>query len=214
MPTFVYMTNCDGCGYCVDICPSDIMHIDPQQEPEPIAAQADQQRPQVPKLRHGGRGPRCGCRIGEHQQGGGDDVEEEAVHHQQMADPAPRVAELAGSQTRDDDGFSGGRNEFPATDAARRSGSDDLPMLKEVLSASLVDHVDERAEEDQHDHRYHKDLHRNRRYGCGKRSEWIELEHWRTPKRASVFSALRVENPHPDSPGPQSGKNSIPGRCG
>lgn len=29
MPTFVYMTKCDGCGKCVDICPSDIMHIDP-----------------------------------------------------------------------------------------------------------------------------------------------------------------------------------------
>ena len=29
MPTFVYMTRCDGCGLCVDICPSDIMHIDP-----------------------------------------------------------------------------------------------------------------------------------------------------------------------------------------
>jgi len=28
MPTFVYMTSCDGCGHCVDICPSDIMHID------------------------------------------------------------------------------------------------------------------------------------------------------------------------------------------
>ena len=28
MPTFVYMTQCDGCGHCVDICPSDIMHID------------------------------------------------------------------------------------------------------------------------------------------------------------------------------------------
>ena len=28
MPTFVYMTNCDGCGHCVDICPSDIKHID------------------------------------------------------------------------------------------------------------------------------------------------------------------------------------------
>jgi adenylylsulfate reductase subunit B len=23
------MTRCDGCGLCVDICPSDIMHIDP-----------------------------------------------------------------------------------------------------------------------------------------------------------------------------------------
>ncbi len=29
MPTFVYMTDCDGCGECVDICPSDIMQIDP-----------------------------------------------------------------------------------------------------------------------------------------------------------------------------------------
>ncbi len=29
MPTFTYMTRCDGCGQCVDICPSDIMHIDP-----------------------------------------------------------------------------------------------------------------------------------------------------------------------------------------
>ncbi|MHB1353242.1 MAG: adenylyl-sulfate reductase subunit beta [Thiobacillus sp.] len=29
MPTFVYMGRCDGCGQCVDICPSDIMHIDP-----------------------------------------------------------------------------------------------------------------------------------------------------------------------------------------
>jgi len=28
MPSFVYMTRCDGCGHCVDICPSDIMHID------------------------------------------------------------------------------------------------------------------------------------------------------------------------------------------
>ena len=24
------MTRCDGCGHCVDICPSDIMHIDPK----------------------------------------------------------------------------------------------------------------------------------------------------------------------------------------
>ncbi len=29
MPTFVYKTDCDGCGEGVDICPSDIMHIDP-----------------------------------------------------------------------------------------------------------------------------------------------------------------------------------------
>ena len=28
MSTFVYMTKCDGCGHCVDICPSDIMNID------------------------------------------------------------------------------------------------------------------------------------------------------------------------------------------
>ncbi len=28
MPTFTYMTRCDGCGQCVDICPSDIMHVD------------------------------------------------------------------------------------------------------------------------------------------------------------------------------------------
>ena len=24
MSTFVYMTRCDGCGHCVDICPSDM----------------------------------------------------------------------------------------------------------------------------------------------------------------------------------------------
>ena len=30
MPTFVYMTRSDGCGHCVDICQSDIMHIDPE----------------------------------------------------------------------------------------------------------------------------------------------------------------------------------------
>ncbi len=29
MPTFTDMTKCNGCGECVDICPSDIMHIDP-----------------------------------------------------------------------------------------------------------------------------------------------------------------------------------------
>jgi adenylylsulfate reductase subunit B len=28
MPTFTDMTKCNGCGECVDICPSDIMHID------------------------------------------------------------------------------------------------------------------------------------------------------------------------------------------
>ena len=27
MPTFVYNSKCDGCGKCVDICPSDIMHL-------------------------------------------------------------------------------------------------------------------------------------------------------------------------------------------
>ena len=27
MPTFVYTSKCDGCGKCVDICPSDIMHL-------------------------------------------------------------------------------------------------------------------------------------------------------------------------------------------
>ncbi|MDA8095837.1 MAG: adenylyl-sulfate reductase subunit beta [Betaproteobacteria bacterium] len=30
MPTFTYMARCDGCGECVDICPSDIMHIEPR----------------------------------------------------------------------------------------------------------------------------------------------------------------------------------------
>jgi adenylylsulfate reductase subunit B len=29
MPTYTDMSRCDGCGECVDICPSDIMHIDP-----------------------------------------------------------------------------------------------------------------------------------------------------------------------------------------
>lgn len=29
MPTFVYTSKCDGCGVCVDICPSDILHIAP-----------------------------------------------------------------------------------------------------------------------------------------------------------------------------------------
>jgi adenylylsulfate reductase subunit B len=29
MPTFVYPWKCDGCGDCVDICPSDIMHMIP-----------------------------------------------------------------------------------------------------------------------------------------------------------------------------------------
>jgi adenylylsulfate reductase, subunit B len=29
MPTYVDMMKCDGCGECVQICPSDIMHIDP-----------------------------------------------------------------------------------------------------------------------------------------------------------------------------------------
>ena len=28
MSTFVYMTRCDGCGHCVDICPSVIMPLD------------------------------------------------------------------------------------------------------------------------------------------------------------------------------------------
>src|SRR5271155_5110560 len=27
MPTFVDPSKCDGCGKCVDICPSDIMHL-------------------------------------------------------------------------------------------------------------------------------------------------------------------------------------------
>jgi adenylylsulfate reductase, subunit B len=31
MPTFVTAEKCKGCMQCVDICPSDIMHIDPQQ---------------------------------------------------------------------------------------------------------------------------------------------------------------------------------------
>ena len=31
MPSFVYTAKCDGCGKCVDICPSDIMHLDPVQ---------------------------------------------------------------------------------------------------------------------------------------------------------------------------------------
>ncbi len=28
MPTFVYTSRCTGCGDCVDICPSDIIHYD------------------------------------------------------------------------------------------------------------------------------------------------------------------------------------------
>lgn len=31
MPTFVAPDKCRGCMQCVDICPSDIMHIDPAQ---------------------------------------------------------------------------------------------------------------------------------------------------------------------------------------
>ncbi len=28
LPSFIYVASCDGCGQCVDICPSDILHID------------------------------------------------------------------------------------------------------------------------------------------------------------------------------------------
>ncbi len=28
MPTFVYTSKCSGCGDCIDICPSDIIHFD------------------------------------------------------------------------------------------------------------------------------------------------------------------------------------------
>ena len=28
MPTFVYRTSCEGGSHCVDICPSDIRHLD------------------------------------------------------------------------------------------------------------------------------------------------------------------------------------------
>jgi adenylylsulfate reductase subunit B len=31
MPTYVLPEKCKGCMQCVDICPSDIMHIDPSQ---------------------------------------------------------------------------------------------------------------------------------------------------------------------------------------
>jgi 4Fe-4S binding domain. len=30
VPTLVYSSRCVGCGDCVDICPSDIMHFDPK----------------------------------------------------------------------------------------------------------------------------------------------------------------------------------------
>ncbi len=29
MPTFVYASRCEGCGACIDICPSDIMRFRP-----------------------------------------------------------------------------------------------------------------------------------------------------------------------------------------
>jgi len=30
MPTFVYSSQCKGCGKCVDICPADNMHYNPK----------------------------------------------------------------------------------------------------------------------------------------------------------------------------------------
>ena len=89
--------------------------IDPDEEPEPVSADADHQAANPPKQRQdGGRGSR-GRRVAKHHDGGGDGVDHEPVHGQQMGGPAPRVAEFPGCRDVHKAGLDGERHPFAAT---------------------------------------------------------------------------------------------------
>src|SRR5581483_12300701 len=90
--------------------------VDPNEKPEPIAAEADHQRADVPERRE--RGWRCGGwrRIAEHHDRRGDDVDHEAIHAEQVREATPRIAELARQHDVDDCGLHGDRDHLPTAD--------------------------------------------------------------------------------------------------
>ena len=91
-------------------------HVHPNEEPEPVAPEADQQGACDPELGQNGGRRRGGA---EHHDDGGHDVEQEAVHRQQVGDPAAAQAEFSGGQDLHQSGLDRERQYSAAADSLR-----------------------------------------------------------------------------------------------
>ena len=148
--------------------------INPNEEPEPIAADTHHQCTDVPKQapdRWCGRGRRC---IEKHHDRRRDEERHEAVHGQQVSDPAVGVAEFSRRQD-----VLGNRLESDRTlfSAAQRYGCCRLRLLgvlEEILGASLVPNVEQRAANDQQKHNDNICLHHAGRNIPGELSEGVQ----------------------------------------
>ncbi len=167
--------------------------IGPNEEPEPVSAEANHQAADPPKLRQDGGRRGRGRRVGEHHDGGGDDIHHEPVHGQQVGDAAARVAEFPGCQNVDKAGLDGERHQFAATDLLRPLAFRFPPVIEKIPGAPLVHDVEQRPGRNQGDHDDDIGLHDGRRYGKpGKR---IAGEHFLSPPRLGGDSKCRVTSP-------------------
>jgi hypothetical protein len=151
--------------------------IHPDEEPEPVAAEADHQAAQPPELRQDGGRRRRRRRVDEHHDRGGDHVDHETVHGQQMGDPPARVAEFAGGEHVDEAGLDGDRHQFAPADLLRPLAFRFPPIIEKIPGAPLVRDIEERPGRDQDDHDDHIGLHDGRRYGRRKLGKRIAGEH-------------------------------------
>ena len=151
--------------------------VNANEEPEPVTADADQQRAEVPQLRQDGRRGRCRCREHEYHDGGRDDEGQKTVHRQQVGDPAPPVAEFARHKAFYQNRPHREGHHFPGPDTTRPVSACIAPVAEEILGAFLVKRVVYRAGRHQEDHHDNISLHDSGSDGPRKRGERIGTEH-------------------------------------
>lgn len=134
-------------------------HVDPDEKPEPIAAEANHERSDVPQGRQGSGRRCCGRRVREDHDGRAYDVDQKTVHRQKMGNSAPHVAEFARRHDINHGGLHRDRYHLSAADPLLRLFVGVPPVLKEVAGALLMRDVEKRATHDQEGHHDYVNLH-------------------------------------------------------
>jgi hypothetical protein len=135
-------------------------HVDADLEPEPVAADADHQRAEVPEQGHETRGLAFHA---EDQDRGRHHEGDEAVHHEQVRLAPVGILELARGQDFVGQGADGQTDLLGAADFTLGQFLERLAFLEEILGALLVLDVEQGAADDQKDHRHDIGLHHARR---------------------------------------------------
>src|SRR5262245_5087183 len=165
--------------------------IGADEEPEPIATEANHQRPDVPKDRQNGGRRRGGRRIRENHDRGCNDISQETVHCEEVGNSALHIAEFTGGQHVDHSRLYRHGRHLSAADLPRAFAVCALAIVEEVLSALVMHAIETCAARDHEYHDHDIRLHDGGWYGGRELGERVR-EHWSTSPDTPRFPSVSI----------------------